>query len=493
MITVSKDITKGFAPSSLPTEEAILKFNWSCGIFKEGYRNKANFLRANTIALDFDNAPDTPQISLVDAKKQIIESGLEAIIATTRSHRIDKKDQGKKDRFRVIIRLAEEVTTPEDFTATWEALADLFPAADTRCKDASRFYYPSKKVVLKTEGKKRWPVTKYVKPDAPKTEKIGKNFRGKLSRATTDFLLFGAPAGQWNGALTKATIDLQEQNYSIEEAKKLLQIPTRYGVGELDSNDHKTIDFLFSQERKYGPRGLMFDFKRAGELPADQKELKWIVDGLLVKGGMSILTAAPKIGKSVLARNLMKSVVYGDEFLGRKTEKATVMYVALEDHPIMVDQDLRRLGVKPSDDFFIHCGSVKKEGAMDALSESIKQLGAGLVVIDTLALFLHFSDINNYAEVNAPMESLREVARSTGAHILTIHHANKSGDSDSRSILGSSAIFGAVDCSIVISKGGETGRVITTQQRGGTPFRGARLNFDEKNLIYTLGGLSDGF
>jgi AAA domain len=56
-------------------------------------------------------------------------------------------------------------------------------------------------------------------------------------------------------------------------------------------------------------------------LAAEDVETSWIWDGILPAGGMSLVVAKPKVGKTTLAFDLAVSVARGSEFLNRKTEQ----------------------------------------------------------------------------------------------------------------------------------------------------------------------------
>lgn len=64
------------------------------------------------------------------------------------------------------------------------------------------------------------------------------------------------------------------------------------------------------------------------------QKTQFVVDRLLAPG-LYILAGAPKIGKSWLVLDLCLSVAEGKDFLGHKTEKSQVVYLALEDTPIL--------------------------------------------------------------------------------------------------------------------------------------------------------------
>jgi hypothetical protein len=63
-------------------------------------------------------------------------------------------------------------------------------------------------------------------------------------------------------------------------------------------------------------------------------------------------------------------------------------------------------------------------------------------------------------------EPLIDLARKTNCHILALHHDSKMERSGGDALLGSTAIFGAVDCHIQLKKR-DKGRTISTTQRYG--------------------------
>jgi len=497
MLSLSKDITEGFSPLSTENinkiASAITKSNWSCGTFKDGHRRKANFEYSSCIALDVDNDPGSPQMSLEQAKIEFKD--MKHIIATSRSHQKKKGDRPPVDRFRVLLFLEEPIKTPEDFQATYEDLLAKYPAIDPQCKDASRFYYPSPAVVsVNDSGGRIMPVRykpKKLDGGAAKTLVA----KGKLAQSTYDFILHGAPDGTWNNRLMKASIDMKEQGYSLEEAVELLTVPTRLSQGELDEQDLRTIEHQFSsEETRYEPRGgTYFTFLKPSQLRMRGKDVKWLIEDLLFEGSFNILSGPPKQGKTTLVRQLMRSAMRGTPFLGRRIHTTgPVLYLALEDHPAMVAKDLETLGIGDNDPILIHCDPVRGDAYIEQLERTINAEQPKLVVIDTFPLFARVENLNDYSEVNRKMEAIRAISRNTGTTVLMVHHTNKGEGSGQNKIMGSQAIFGAVDCSILFSSQ-EGRRFISSEQRGGTPLNSVELIFNHSALEYSIKMLAEDF
>ena len=58
-------------------------------------------------------------------------------------------------------------------------------------------------------------------------------------------------------------------------------------------------------------------------LAVSEPETRWIWDGVLPEGGMSLIVGKPKAGKSTFAFALSLAVAEGQDFLNRHTTKGT--------------------------------------------------------------------------------------------------------------------------------------------------------------------------
>ena len=80
------------------------------------------------------------------------------------------------------------------------------------------------------------------------------------------------------------------------------------------------------------------ELKHTSREPVD-----WVVDGLLRRGGLSFLYAAPKVGKSSTARTLTRAVALGLPWLGRDVQQGGVVYLALEEMPVDVQEHFHQM------------------------------------------------------------------------------------------------------------------------------------------------------
>ena len=204
------------APTASEVAELILTYPVSPCMWGGGVRKKSNFRFADWIGLDFDEG-----LSLADACikfEQYVH-----IIGTTKSHQVEKG--GKTcDRFRVFLKFGVRCTNREDYEATADELIKKY-GADKACRDAARFFWPCKKIVVcKYWGKVISPVDS-TEVNARKIEAI-KNKRTKLDRLhangslpcqVDNMLRFGVPANK-NDACYFIAACLAERGFSEDEA-----------------------------------------------------------------------------------------------------------------------------------------------------------------------------------------------------------------------------------------------------------------------------------
>ena len=111
----------------------------------------------------------------------------------------------------------------------------------------------------------------------------------------------------------------------------------------------------------------------------------WLVEGLLAPG-LYFLGGSPKVGKSWLALQLCLAVCRGAPFLGFRTRKSEVLYLALEDGPRRLHA--RALHLTEEAPAGLHlCGHAPMIG--QGLEQQLDQMlaehpGIKLVIIDTL-------------------------------------------------------------------------------------------------------------
>ena len=195
-----------------------------------------------------------------------------------------------------------------------------------------------------------------------------------------------------------------------------------------------------------------------------EEETAYLWDQTLPVGGLSICSAKPKVGKSTLARNLAVAIAMGQPFLGRATVKGRVLYLCLEEKRAEIRKHFEKLGAI-TDDILVHTDGTP-ENAIPEIAKVIAEFEPAMVIIDPLSRVLRVGDFNDYGTMARGFEPLIDLTRRTGCHILALHHDSKMDRSGGDALLGSTAIFGAVDCHIQLRKRENRRTIITTQRYG---------------------------
>ena len=191
--------------------------------------------------------------------------------------------------------------------------------------------------------------------------------------------------------------------------------------------------------------------------------MKWLIDDLLPVGGVVMLSAKPKMGKSFLAIQLALSVASGGEFLGFQARKHEVLYIDLETSQrsmknrisMMTDDAPKGLYLMTPQEVF-EFGNIGNgfETQVNYFLESHK--GVKLVIVDTYGLIQgsRTAAQNIYRQEYAEISHLNSWARKKGFTLVLIHHQNKQDDYTNpvQGISGSTGITGGLQAYYILSK-----------------------------------------
>ena len=177
----------------------------------------------------------------------------------------------------------------------------------------------------------------------------------------------------------------------------------------------------------------------------------FIVDGMLYPG-LYIFAGEPKIGKSWMMLDLCLSVAEGQDFLGKRTNKCAVHYLALEDTAERLQNRMFEFTEDAPQELVIDfeadtLGSGLEE-QLAAAKEKLPDLR--LTVIDTLQKVRGGSE-SSYSNDYKELSSLKAVADRLGIAIVVVHHFRKEDSTDPfKKISGSTGLTGCADGSFVI-------------------------------------------
>jgi hypothetical protein len=233
------------------------------------------------------------------------------------------------------------------------------------------------------------------------------------------------------------------------------------------------------QERQFNPVSASVLINQDVE-----EEIEWVFEGYLPVGGLVLLAAKPKVGKTTLAYQLAVKIAKGEAFLERPTLKGPVLILALEEHPRDVRVRLKELGGNV-ENLYVHTGGLAPDSTnITAIARFVKEHGVKLILVDTLAMLWQLEDESNASALIKAVKPLLDLARKTGACVLLIHHFRKSAGVDGDDIRGSGALFGAVDVAIRVYHNRTTERSLVAVGRyADTP---PELTVELKDGQYTL-------
>lgn len=177
----------------------------------------------------------------------------------------------------------------------------------------------------------------------------------------------------------------------------------------------------------------------------------------LICEGLTILVGASKVGKSWLSLQLCYNVATGKAFLGRRTTKSSVLYLALEDSYRRLKDRLGKLNMSVTPDNFslMVKAPIVGEGLEEMLDRWLeKAKPPAMVVIDTLQKIRGVPKGGgySYADDYATCSRLKEIADKHRAAIVCLHHTNKKKEASDPfdMVSGTTGIMGSADTTILL-------------------------------------------
>jgi predicted transcriptional regulator len=274
-----------------------------------------------------------------------------------------------------------------------------------------------------------WLVTKLCEPEvSPETKELKKQIQKGLRHKT---LLSqaglmhskGLGSNAIRAALLAENKEVCDPPLSEKEVLELVQdITQRYKPGKLlQVEDANPLNFIPPKEW----------------LGTPEKPVEWLVDNILPKGSLTMLSAPPKVGKSTFARQMAMAVATGTPFLGKNVTQGEVLLLAIEEPENNVRGAFRRLGIKDDTALHIHFGRIGPH-VTDQLREVVLKKEPSLVIIDTVGRIRPDKlETNDYTSTEAWLEPFLYLAHETATTVCLIYHTTKSG----RSLTGHDALF----------------------------------------------------
>jgi hypothetical protein len=214
--------------------------------------------------------------------------------------------------------------------------------------------------------------------------------------------------------------------------------------------------------------------------------IEYVVDYFFAKHTLNIVYGAPGTMKSMILGDMCMAILQGVNWLttpegteGIKTEQVPILWVDVDNGARRSHERFgalsRARGITSIDSFYYVSMPDPLFRANDItsildLKATIKNIGAGLVVIDNLGLVTGDTEENS-SGMGQVMANMRGVAEDTGAAIVMIHHQRKGNTQNQRagdSLRGHSSIEASLDLAIHITRepNSSTISLMSTKTRG---------------------------
>jgi hypothetical protein len=202
-------------------------------------------------------------------------------------------------------------------------------------------------------------------------------------------------------------------------------------------------------------------------LDADLPEPSWLVEGLVLDEGLTLLGGKKKLGKSWLCLQLAQAVAAGAECLGRSADCGPVVYLCLEDGRRRLKSRLLKQNTPRGLPITYYTRFPPLDGdGMGMLLDLLAERKPRLLILDTLAAAKTGRIDENAAGAMADLgNTLRVLSQVYKAGIFATHHHGKLLSSDPGDDLrGSSALAAAGDVNLGLYRE-QTGHLIRGEGR----------------------------
>jgi 5S rRNA maturation endonuclease (ribonuclease M5)/KaiC/GvpD/RAD55 family RecA-like ATPase len=161
----------------------------------------------------------------------------------------------------------------------------------------------------------------------------------------------------------------------------------------------------------------------------DPPEVPREVDGLVVRGDVTILTANPGTGKSLLSLALSAAKPRDESVAGMDCRRGTVLYVDAESGAGEIHRRVHSLGVPTEGVVVVEADGVDVRGERDfgQLEALIEYYGPSLVVLDSLTALWPGANERKTEDVAPTLYEFKRLAERCNVGVLILHHRPKDG------------------------------------------------------------------
>lgn len=225
---------------------------------------------------------------------------------------------------------------------------------------------------------------------------------------------------------------------------------------------------------------------RHGEDMAEEPPVDFWIEGMLATGGIMLIAAQKKVGKSTLLANLARSVLMGEPFLSRECKQGSVLYLSADEPKRSTLGRLDRVGILRHPNLSTICHRQFDPQWKVKLKSYVTREKYNVVIIDTLFKLAGLTEIKDTGPWSAAFQYLKLLADELGCTIFTTAHAKKEGQG-TNAVAGSYQVTAEPDATLVIESAMNKQRYIFTEQRDGTDLERTILNLDKDSMLVTVG------
>lgn len=210
----------------------------------------------------------------------------------------------------------------------------------------------------------------------------------------------------------------------------------------------------------------------------------------LIPAGVTVLSSAPKVGKSALIGLVSGAIADEEEVLGFKTTRSGVLYLDLQQNPMFAKQRWSKiLSYQPSNLYTAFEWKPMDKGGLDHIKQflSVKP-EIGVVIIDTLAEFWPLDDSGGgsmYRNEARVMKTFRRLSDDFGLSVILIHHETKNDNYKGTVVKragGTFGITGGADAVLSLSRDDNSPEGLLEVTGKNVPARKLFLKYDTTTL-----------
>lgn len=219
---------------------------------------------------------------------------------------------------------------------------------------------------------------------------------------------------------------------------------------------------------------------------AEEPPVDFWIEGMLATGGIMLIAAQKKVGKSTLLANLARSVLLGEPFLSRSCRKGSVLYLSADEPKRSTLGRLDRVGILRHPDLSTICHRQFDPQWKVKLKSYVARERYSVVIIDTLFKLAGLTEIKDTGPWSAAFQYLKLLADELGCTIFVTAHSKKEGQG-TNAVAGSYQVTAEPDATLVIESTPNKQRYIFTEQRDGTDLERTILNLDKDSMLVSVG------